>query len=417
MTRSLYSLLLVTVTALTLNTASAHAQGSLAGTRRSPELLQAFREVVAVPSQSTVRVLGDGKEIALAAVVSADGYLVTKASELRGKLTVKFKDGRSADATIVGIEPKHDLAMLKVQASGLVPVVWVDSKSAEAGDWLATPGLGSEPVAVGVVGVPTRKVTSGYYPRPAPPADSGYLGVFLGQEGPAKIGQLEPSGPARKAGLKVGDIILAVGRRKVADSEQLIETIQRYKANEKVTLKIKRDDEEMDLEITLGKRPSNPGANRGDMQNRMGSALSARRDKFPTILQHDTVVKPSDCGGPIVNLEGKAVGINIARGGRTESYAIPSEVVLALLPDLRSGKLSPRYEETQAKVDALLKELARANAEIGVIERRLKKVASPKDRAERREMRLLQHELADSKKKAEAIRDEIDQHKALLPRK
>jgi serine protease Do len=53
------------------------------------------------------------------------------------------------------------------------------------------------------------------------------------------------------------------------------------------------------------------------------------------ILQHDTVLKPEECGGPIVNLDGKAIGINIARAGRVESYAIPSEAVLPILEELK----------------------------------------------------------------------------------
>ena len=36
---------------------------------------------------------------------------------------------------------------------------------------------------------------------------------------------------------------------------------------------------------------------------------------------------PADCGGPLVNLDGKVVGMNIARAGRTESYAIPCACV------------------------------------------------------------------------------------------
>ena len=71
----------------------------------------------------------------------------------------------------------------------------------------------------------------------------------------------------------------------------------------------------------------------------MGSELSDRRGGFPSILQHDTVIKPIDCGGPVVDLDGKTVGINISRSGRTETYAIPSEAVLALIDDLKSGKL------------------------------------------------------------------------------
>ena len=73
----------------------------------------------------------------------------------------------------------------------------------------------------------------------------------------------------------------------------------------------------------------------------MGSALSSRRVGYSTILQHDSVVRPADCGGPIVDLDGHVIGINICRAGRTESWAVPSEVVEAVLADLKSGKLAP----------------------------------------------------------------------------
>ncbi|MEX2027294.1 MAG: S1C family serine protease, partial [Pirellulaceae bacterium] len=67
-------------------------------------------------------------------------------------------------------------------------------------------------------------------------------------------------------------------------------------------------------------------------------------------IQHDTVLKPSECGGPIVDLSGKVVGINIARGGRVESYALPATLVRSLLPDLMSGKLNPN-PQTEAVAD------------------------------------------------------------------
>ena len=37
--------------------------------------------------------------------------------------------------------------------------------------------------------------------------------------------------------------------------------------------------------------------------------------------------------------------MNIARAGRIESYAVPADVVTALLPDLKSGKLAPKSQE------------------------------------------------------------------------
>jgi len=300
--------------ALALAAAFADAQAIPSGTRRSPDLLQAFRPVVASASRSTARVRGDGKEVALATVVSPDGLLVTKYSELKGKLTCDLPDGRKLDAMVIGVEPKHDLALLKVQASGLTAVEWADSKKAEAGDWLASAGPGDSPVAIGVVGVPTRKPKPRDFPQNPPPADSGFLGVSLKDgDGPATITELSKAAPAEKAGLKKGDVILSISGRRVADAQALIETVQKYKAGETVTLKVKRSgpngrEEELDLE--LGKRPTPPGGmDRGDFQNRMGSTLSVKRQGFPVILQHDMVIKPTDCGGPVVNLVDRKRGV------------------------------------------------------------------------------------------------------------
>src|SRR2546421_699142 len=112
--------------------------------RNSPEVVAAFRNVVTKPSQSTVRVLCDDQPAVLGTIVSADGYILTKASELSGQLACKLPDGRTMSAKVVGVEETYDLAMLKVPASRLHPVEWRAGKSAEVGDWLAAPGTGKE---------------------------------------------------------------------------------------------------------------------------------------------------------------------------------------------------------------------------------------------------------------------------------
>jgi serine protease Do len=315
--------------------------------RNSPKVLQAFRSVVARPSQSTVRVLCQGKETALGTVVRADGYILTKASELKGTPVCKFKNGKELPARVVGIEPKNDLALLKVEATGLTPIEWRHSKQAAVGNWIASPGITEDPVAIGVVSVATRNPSKMELAMmggaPIPP-NAGYLGVGLepADEGP-KISQVVPGGPAARAGFQAGDIVLAVAGTKVPDPEKLVKAIQNFKPGDQVVLKVKRGDEELELKAKLEKRPAN-GMDRADFQNRMGSTLSNRRGGFQTILQHDTIIKPTDCGGPLVDLDGKAVGINIARAGRTESYALPSELVQSQLPDLLSGKLAPKEE-------------------------------------------------------------------------
>src|SRR5262245_12272673 len=69
--------------------------------KMQPKVLAAFRDVVSGASLSTVRVLAEGKQIALGTIVSADGYIATKSSELKDKLQVQLYDGRKIDARLV----------------------------------------------------------------------------------------------------------------------------------------------------------------------------------------------------------------------------------------------------------------------------------------------------------------------------
>lgn len=307
--------------------------------RSNPQILGTFRPVVAQASQSTVRVLCDGQETALGVVVGADGWVLTKANDLKGKLSCKLKDGRQLDARLVGVHEAHDLAMLKIEATGLRPVEWTDSKAAAVGHWVACVGPGADPVGVGVVSVGTRDLPNrGKALISVPPSGAGYLGISLEPgDGGVRISQVMPNTAASKAGLKENDLITELAGKKVREPDQFLKAIQKFKSGETVTLKFWRDEAETELKVTLGKRPPN----RGDIQNNMGSKLSSRITGYPTILQHDTVVQPNDCGGPIVDLDGKVIGLNICRAGRTESWAVPSEVILPVLADLKSGKLAP----------------------------------------------------------------------------
>src|ERR1700722_18835873 len=58
-----------------------------------PKFRALFSEVIAPASKSTVRIQCDGKDIALGVVVQEDGFILTKASDLTGKITVKTHEG------------------------------------------------------------------------------------------------------------------------------------------------------------------------------------------------------------------------------------------------------------------------------------------------------------------------------------
>src|SRR5262249_51957165 len=151
------------------------------------------------------------------------------------------------------------------------------------------------------------------------------------------------------------------------------------------------EEEEKELKATLGTPPTD----RGDMQNSMGSKLSDRRTGFPTFFQHDTVIRPQDCGGPVCDLDGPVLGLNNARAGRTESDAIPSEALTPILADLKSGKLAPsaaaELEKKLADLKEALKKAEEASAAAG------KKVADTKEELKKQEA-----EKAEAEKKLKA---------------
>lgn len=324
-----------------LATGDALAQRGKNYLRDNPRFLAAFREAVTRPAESTVRVLSDGKEVALGAVVDASGWVLTKAHDLNGPIQCRLKDGRLRDARWVGHHKEHDLALLKIDADHLSAIRFADSASTPVGNWVACPGTGDRPVAFGVVSVAARNVDN-KAPASANPR-AGYLGVALDSspEG-LRIMQVLPKSAADKANLKTDDIVLTLEGKPVANEPQeFISRMQKTRPGQVISLKIKRDDKEIDVQAKLEKRPFN----RGDFQNALGSELSSRRSGYPVILQFDAVLKPSDCGGPLVNLDGQVIGLTISRAGRTETWAIPAETIKPLLADLKSGKLPPPRDE------------------------------------------------------------------------
>jgi serine protease Do len=306
-----------------------------------PHVLAAFRDVVASVNQSTVVVRCNGKDEALGGIVGSDGWVLTKATELSDPITCRLPDGRELEAELVGVDREFDLAMLKVPAKKLPALDLSQNAKVEVGAWLATAGVEKDPTAVGIVSVTPRRIAH----------QPGILGVRLEEveKGPLVAQVFDESGAAR-AGVLVNDIVLSVSGQQTPNREKLIEQIRRYSPGDEVELKILRGEEEITLRATLVADLKDFGPlNRSEFQNAMGGELSGRRFGFPNALQHDTVLQPEDCGGPVVDLDGRVVGFNIARSGRTESYAIPTSAIAERIFDLMSGKLAPREEEIKVE--------------------------------------------------------------------
>ena len=114
---------------------------------------------------------------------------------------------------------------------------------------------------------------------------------------------------------------------------------------------MKRGKESHDYTITLLKVET-PTSRARDLLNGANVGISKRADAFPAVVQHDTALKPVECGGPLVDLNGKVVGLNIAHAGRTECYCLPADVLLPLMYDLMSGRLGPAEKSAAGREEA-----------------------------------------------------------------
>lgn len=103
-------------------------------------------------------------------IISDDGYIVTNnhvisaATQGGGKITVAFKDESTAEAKLVGRSPSYDIAVIKVDKSGLQPVALGNSANVVVGDAAIAIGspLGLEgTVTSGIISAVRRPVSAG----------------------------------------------------------------------------------------------------------------------------------------------------------------------------------------------------------------------------------------------------------------
>ena len=77
----------------------------------------------------------------------------------------------------------------------------------------------------------------------------------LGQVRGSLIAGVLRNSPADLAGLKAGDVLLAINDKEVSDSSGMLNLIAVLKPNEKAVLKIARAEKEIKVEVVVGKRP------------------------------------------------------------------------------------------------------------------------------------------------------------------
>ena len=269
-------------------------------------------------------------------VVTEDGYILTNNHVIDGadEVRVALNDGREFPAKVVGRDPKTDVAVLKVEADGLVPVAISDSDQLEVGDLVLAVGnpFGvGQTVTMGIVSAKGRGVGilgDGYedfiqtdasinpgnsggalvdargrlvgintailsrsggnqgigFAIPANLARDvmealvrdgrvtrGFLGILIQDVTPplarqfelppnsgALVAEVNPKGPADRAGLKSGDVILEFNGREIRDSRSLRLEVARTRPGSTVPVKVQRDGKPREIRVKVDELEGGP---------------------------------------------------------------------------------------------------------------------------------------------------------------
>jgi putative serine protease PepD len=317
------------------------AVGTGAGDR-APDSVAGIAEQV-LPSVVSIEVTSaTGSSTGSGMVLRQDGYILTNhhvvvgGAEAGATVVVLLADGSQEPATIVGSTPDYDLAVLKIEVEGLVPLVLGDSDQVQVGDPVVAVGapLGlagtvttgivsalNRPVAAGdgtettafinalqtdaainpgnsggplvnaageVVGInsaiaqpPGTAATSGgsiglgfaipsnqarrtaeqlietgtaTYPVIGVLLDREYTGegVQVATQAQGAQQPVTPDGPADRAGIRAGDVILSIDGRPVTASDELVVAIRARTPGDAVLLRVRgADGTERDVRVVL----------------------------------------------------------------------------------------------------------------------------------------------------------------------
>ena len=147
------------------------AAGGEGGQGQTPfdDFMRRYFEQHGLPSPVPAKPAPGAKGVSLGSgfVIDPAGYIVTNNHVIATatKITVVFQDNSKHPATVVGVDPKTDLAVVKIATKTKLPALqWGDSDKVEVGDWVMTVGnpfgLGGT-VTTGIVSALGRDIQHG----------------------------------------------------------------------------------------------------------------------------------------------------------------------------------------------------------------------------------------------------------------
>ncbi|MEJ7592666.1 MAG: trypsin-like peptidase domain-containing protein [Planctomycetaceae bacterium] len=199
--------------------------------KRDARELGKFSTVVKPNQNSVVSIRDGGLLMCLGTVMSADGYILTKASELHGAIDpeVIFPNGRRFKAQELATDYAFDLMLLKVDARDLQPVSLEVQKSANVGDIAVLQNGKGEALMPTVISVKTHSMEG---------ANKAFMGIRMAEDGNGvRIEHILPGGAAQRNGMKLGDVIMSLNGRAVDHPTTLAAAIGAFKPGDKISVR------------------------------------------------------------------------------------------------------------------------------------------------------------------------------------
>ena len=253
---------------------------------------------VATPSVVTLEVAGASASGSGSGVIyDEDGYIVTNAHVVtldgaaseNAKIRVKLSDGRILDGRLVGVDPYADLAVVKVDATGLPAIKVADSSKLNVGDLT---------VAIGAPLNLANTVTSGV-------VSSLYRGISVG----SPLIPQDPSSPQDGRGDQGED---------------------------------GGDSYGFPWDFRFGLPDQGQGNGQQQQQQQSTGTVTL------PVVQTDASINPGNSGGALLNGKGELIGINVAIASPTSSdgvagsaglgFAIPSNLAARVADSIIAGE-------------------------------------------------------------------------------
>ena len=269
---------------------------------------------------------GEAAPLILGTLLNSE-YVATKLSELtpHEMIDCRFQEGDPGVAEIAMTNVALDLAILKLQIPRRAATSLVSQPVVSAAEFslVFAASEKSEPVRVGLI---TRR-------RHNEPRLNGKLGAVLDVDETSRavrVKEVAPNSTASVAGLSKTCLIDSINGQPVKSLDNVGELLSEHQPGDWLQFQFRIVEKSSTNFARLQHDPAERFERTEFLDGRSG-IVSERRSGFADILQHDIELAPSHCGGPLIDSEGRVIGVNIARRARESSLAIPIEVVLQLL--------------------------------------------------------------------------------------